>query len=204
MPSRRTGTLIFGCVVAVSISIVAIGAGSAGNHADRERAAAQAEKERKLGPFKTAPLFKHTEKLRGPLKVQIENLGTSIGKGEVFRLRGNITTHHTLERQTEFTWVLPEGVELVSGQVSGTAWVTPDQPLALELIFKKSGDDEMNAQIHLVTSSTRGGASFSDTAQFNTNLNSNTGTDKNSGVTASGLNKAAAQKKDAPPVKIFY
>lgn len=208
MSSRSTGTLICGTVIVVAGAIAATatitplrsGAYSTG-------AATAAEKEQKLGPFKRAQTNKHTEKLRGPLQVRIEGVDPkSILPGEVFSLQGTLASRQVLDQKAEFTWVLPAGVEHINGDLSGEFTVTPEQSAQLEITLRKVAEE--NVQIHLVSSSVRGGAAFSDTAQFNTNpLASAQLKEANSKVqkqNAEGPASAKVHSESKTRLKIFY
>jgi methyl-accepting chemotaxis protein len=58
--------------------------------------------------------FRHSAKLHGPVDAKIDLVGDApAAAGDVFTLRGEITSAEVLER-IEYRWSIPAGVELVS------------------------------------------------------------------------------------------
>ncbi len=131
----------------------------------QERRPASVKKEQ----LTTAPPFKHTEKLRGPLNAMIELIGAHpIAAGDVFVLRGLI--HSTKDLQdVEFKWSIPAGLEVVNGTVAGTISILKsNQPTEVQITLRALGPE--NRQVHLITNAADRGARFADSAQYNTVL----------------------------------
>lgn len=114
-------------------------------------------------------LFRHTEKLQGPIATTIELLGERPERaGDVFVLRAGLRATESLT-DVEFRWSLPAGVELVNGERRGRiAVLGPEQPAAVELTLKTLTGD--NHQIHLITSAQRDGSRFASSVQYNSLL----------------------------------
>jgi hypothetical protein len=159
--------------VATTFFLVAIAL--AANHAEENTAVAREPaslpmslKEQKLGHIEPA-LMRHTEKLHGSIETQIQIVGTPPEKaGDVFALRAIISTFETLSN-VEFKWALPEGVELINGELKGVITsLAPGKPAEVELTLKTLTGE--NHQVHLLASSTNHGAHFAEAAHFNTLL----------------------------------
>jgi hypothetical protein len=112
-------------------------------------------------------VHKHTEKLSGPLSTSIELVGAApAAAGDTFALKGVIVGASPIEN-VEFKWILPEGVELVNGQASGTiASVSSDKPLEVQLTLRQLSDS--NQQVHLQVLAASGAQKFGHTSQYNT------------------------------------
>ena len=130
--------------------------------------ASLSKKEMILGEVKP-DLMKHTHKLRGPLSASIEMLGAAPEReGDVFVLEGYVQSLEEV-KDVEFKWALPEGVEVISGELSGVISVlTADVPHKLQITLKQKSSD--NHQVHLITSARNQVSAFADSAQFNTLL----------------------------------
>ncbi len=119
--------------------------------------------------FKEMPnsLHRHTQKLRGPLEVQITLLGSKPEKpGDTFVLQGTISSDESLGN-IDYKWGLPEGVEVVNGSVNGSLLsITGGQPVRLELTLKTLTGD--NHRVHFVAGATQGQTRFADATQYNT------------------------------------
>jgi hypothetical protein len=116
-----------------------------------------------------AALFRHTEKIHGPVETQIVPIGAAKAEaGQVFVLKGVISASENLT-DVDFKWSIPEGVEVINGALSGRlSQVRAERPAEVELTLKALGD--INRQVHLLASGSHGGARFADTAQYNTTL----------------------------------
>ena len=137
--------------------------------ADLTRGPAALSKEQILGAGRMTSPLAHTEKLRGPLSVHLQLVGSKpTNPGDVFVLRGVISSRQELEG-ANFTWSIPEGLQVVNGMLNGTvASLSPTQSGVVEVTLKHLGTE--NLQVHLMASSIRGGARFADSAQYNTAL----------------------------------
>src|SRR4051812_17419029 len=114
MSGQLSSTLMF-----VSLVAIALAANEAEQYenassiaANRGPAAvldAKSAKERMLGASRAAPRGKHTEKLRGPLAVRLEMMGSQQSAvGETFVVRGTVSTREPLDT-VDFAWSLPPG-----------------------------------------------------------------------------------------------
>lgn len=127
------------------------------------------EKERILGPFKVAPILRHTQKLHGPLSVRIDLASPTPAEiGEVFVLRGSVFSKEDLQN-VEFVWSVPPGLEVINGQLNGTLnLVSAAQARELEVTLRKTTTD--NVQVHLMVNGSRNDIGFADSAQYNTEV----------------------------------
>jgi hypothetical protein len=114
-------------------------------------------------------LLVHTEKVHGPLQAAVEQVGPSASVGETFVLRASVLASENLS-DVEYQWGIPKGVEVVNGALNGKLdSVTANQPAQLEITLRKLVAS--NQKIHFNAKSTPAvGYGFSDTAQFNTEL----------------------------------
>lgn len=164
MPSRFASIGLF-----VSLMAIVFATNQANDGvASTSRTPASLSKDQILG-FKTGPLLRHTEKIRGPLHVNLEMLsGQPSVVGETFVLRGVISSRRPLE-SASYTWNVPPTIEVLSGTLSGSITsVDADHPGVVELILRKKVAD--NTQIHLIATSQSHNQRFSDTAQYNTDI----------------------------------
>jgi len=108
----------------------------------------------------------HTEKLKGPSDVIIQLASAEPEKaGDIFVLTATVNATEDVE-QVEFQWVLPEKVELVSGESFG---VYPAMEAGTSRSFSvtlKAGSDG-NEQIHLSVKTIKAGQQLGQSAQFN-------------------------------------
>lgn len=111
--------------------------------------------------------FKKTHKLKGPLAVLVQSPDMqSLEVGDTFVLVGQILSRDPLER-VDFQWILPSGVEYLSGPLQGTlTHIKAHQPQSIELTLRKLEDN--NLQVHLQASGKDSSMRFSEVAQFNT------------------------------------
>lgn len=150
----------------------------AANYADQDSAgprtprtpAALSKKEMILGGV-DKPLFRHTDKIRGPVEAAVELIGMRPeAAGDVFVLRGLVTSDLPLT-DVDFKWSLPPGVELINGAVRGRiAVLAAGKPAEVQLTLKTLTGE--NHQVHLIASASRGGTRFAQSVQYNTLLES--------------------------------
>ena len=166
MPKQFNSALMFCSVVAIAL---AVHNAETDPRADTPptRALASVEptnKEQLLGAFKAPPLVTHTDKLRGPLVVHIEKVNGS--DGDTLTLRGIIVSKQDMS-EVEFTWSIPEALEVVQGQRTGAiSGLAAGKPTELEVTLHKLNPGS-NVQVHLLASGRNNGLHFADTAQYN-------------------------------------
>lgn len=108
---------------------------------------------------------KHTEKLSGPLTTSIELVGSAPNPGDIFVLKGSVLGSSSLE-DVSFKWILPEGVELVNGEQTGTVGaVTEGKPFEVQVTLRQLSPK--NEQIHLQVLASQGPQKFGHTSQYN-------------------------------------
>lgn len=113
------------------------------------------------------PVHKHTQKLRGPMGASIELVGTPPAQsGDVFVLKGVVVSEEAV-KDAQFRWLIPAGVEVVSGSVRSTiAFLTPDQPFETQIVLRQVSPE--NARVHFKLRARGNGMKFGDSAQYNT------------------------------------
>jgi hypothetical protein len=158
----------------ISLVAIAFAARHASDEAPvfRSRAPAAIEVSKKeliLGPLKAISEVAHTEKLRGPLSVRLELIGPKpVQVGDVFVMRGTLATRKDLN-SANFTWTIPQGLELVNGELTGTVQaLTADQPARIELTLRKLTPG--NRQVHLMANSSLNEMRFGDSSLYNTDV----------------------------------
>ncbi len=114
--------------------------------------------------------LKRTEKIHGAVYVKIENLASRpLQTGDTFVLRGEIRSEDGDLSGVDFKWSIPEGVRLISGQVTGTlSSLSEAQARVVEITLMKTS--ARNEQVHLLAGAQRGSSHFADSAQFNTDI----------------------------------
>lgn len=110
---------------------------------------------------------KHTSKVRGPLTSAVELVGTApAAAGDVFVLRAVVSSEEAL-KDVSFRWLVPAGVEVVSGSVRSTiAFVGPAQPFETQITLRQVSSE--NVRVHFKTRGKSGEMRFADSAQYNT------------------------------------
>ena len=203
MSSQFSTALMFGSVVAIALA-------ASRAHDNQESLAptinrgpasiASQQKEAILGAFKAEPQLKHTEKLRGPLAVKITLMDNKTSAvGEAFVLRGAISSSEALD-EVDYQWSLPKGVELINGQISGRLSVISDnQSEYVELTLRKLSLE--NVQVHLLATSAKGGARFSDVAQYNSEAKNLRAVDEKESLQKSYEDSAAEKHRE---LKVFH
>ncbi|NJL24636.1 MAG: hypothetical protein HC902_05335 [Calothrix sp. SM1_5_4] len=157
----------FNAMMFISLVAIALAANRAEENESATRAPASlGKKEAILGDVERS-FLRHTHKLRGPLSASIELLGARPqAPGDVFVVRGVIESAETVD-SVNYKWALPEGVEIVNGQATGTvARVRSGEPAYTELTLKSLNGE--NHKIHFVAGASAGGARFADSTQYNT------------------------------------
>ena len=114
-------------------------------------------------------LFRHTEKLHGPVTVNLDLVGAEpAAAGDVFVLKGVIRSSQRLEN-VEYHWSLPATIELINGSLKGTIdTIAADGNVDVELTLRTR--TAANAQIHLLATAHAHRARFAESAQYNTVL----------------------------------
>ncbi len=118
------------------------------------------------GPASSS-LLRHTQKLKGPLRVQIlTDLSQPAEVGDVFELKAEVTSYQNLD-QAKLTWQIPPGLEVVTGfKTTQLSNLKAHHPQEVSIFLRKLKDD--NLQIHATLTSSLDSAEFADVAQFNT------------------------------------
>lgn len=116
-----------------------------------------------------AALTRRSDKVRGPLTTSIAaSHKLHPTAGESFVITGHIVSEQDLS-QVKFKWAIPDGIELVNGEVSGVVQsLLANQPYKVSLTVKKLSNE--NRQIHFAANAERGGAAFGSSAQYNTEI----------------------------------
>lgn len=142
--------------------------------------------------------LKRTEKIHGAVYVKIETLRPGpLQVGDTFVLRGEIRSEDGDLSGVDFEWSIPEGVRLVSGQVSGILpSLSEAQPRVVEITLAKTS--ARNEQVHLLAGAQRGSSHFADSAQFNTDIQEMLNAD--AAAVKSGLEVLRPKTK---PIKVF-
>lgn len=111
--------------------------------------------------------FRHTEKVKGPLSTNISLVGAvTATPGQAFVLQGTVTSIKEVSH-AKVRWILPAGVQLVSGSLEQTIdSVSPTHPFQSQITVEQK--DHSNQQIHFVVSGDQPGIHFSSVAQYNT------------------------------------
>jgi hypothetical protein len=166
MSKQFNSALMFCSVIAIALAV---------HHAETDprtdahptRALASVEsthKEQILGAFKVPSAVAHTDKLRGPLAVHLEKMNGSAS--DTVTLRGIISSKQDMS-EVEFTWSIPEGLEVVNGQLTGSiSALAAHKPTELMVTLHKLKPGT-NLQVHLLASARQNGMHFADTAQYN-------------------------------------
>lgn len=176
--SGRSSAVMFVCLVAIALAsnqaenFDSSGSAIAANTGMREPASVSNGWGRKpdLASVATSsPILKHTHKIRGPLTSSIELVGAAPERaGDVFVLSGVIRSEQAVPN-AQYKWVLPKGVELLNGELSGViSFVEAGQQFPVQLTLRTLVDG--NRQVHLSVRAAGSGVRFGDTAQFNTIL----------------------------------
>lgn len=121
-------------------------------------------KEDLLGKTEENP-FRATRKVRGSLDAEIRmDSEFEVGEPLVFQALIRVGT---LVEQVSYKWIIPEGLELVSGPVEDSLGdLTPSEDKVVEITLKSLVDD--NRQVHIQVTSQKPGVTFSATDQYNT------------------------------------
>jgi len=118
-------------------------------------------------PLPKSTLFHHTEKLKGPLSIELKPL--SKGKwipGDPQTLVAKISTHRQIQ-DVKVQWRLPQEVEVLQGPTSfELAELHPGSPETFEIVVRHYADK--NYQIHFSAKSQTTGLGAS--GQFNTKV----------------------------------
>ncbi len=116
----------------------------------------------------TKPFMKHTSKLSPPLFTQINSDNREVNEGDVFKLTGTFRASQAMNN-VNVKWILPKGVEIINGTVNSQLnSVEAGKKYLFELNLKATTND--NQMIHLVAESRVGDSSFSNSSQFQTQL----------------------------------
>lgn len=131
-------------------------------------------KEFHLKPKFNGTFLRHSDKIRGPITVQIiplQPMDPHQSK-QIFSVKGLIQTENTIS-QLSWHWEIPNGLQVVNGDLDGTQnSVSTDEPIESTLILLNSTTD--NQQIHLMVKGQQTGEDmaanmdFGAVAQFNT------------------------------------
>lgn len=166
MSGQYSAAISFVCLIAIGLAAREADVDN-GRHT---RAPASVSKHEMLvADLRPHDLLVHTEKVHGPLQAAVEQVGPSASVGETFVLRASVLASENLS-DVEYQWGIPKGVEVVNGALNGKLdSVTANQPAQLEITLRKLVAS--NQKIHFNAKSTPAvGYGFSDTAQFNTEL----------------------------------
>lgn len=116
--------------------------------------------------FKPAPRYKHTDKVRGSIDVQLlSSEDKSYEVGDVFSLRAVVTAGPETH-DLEYEWNLPAGVELIAGVKTGALGAGAEEPIFVDISLRQLSDN--NEQIHFILKAKEGVAQIGQSAQFNT------------------------------------
>lgn len=165
---RITIFLGLGLVAAFSVSEWAL---DASNNTSAPRAPASIHSSHKHqhshNVFERDLPIRHTEKLLAPVVLLIEPVGSlADGAGEEFELKVMIKSRYDLS-SLETEWVLPEGVELVSGAMKDTQYsMAAEEVRTLHAVFKQNTDS--NEQVHFRVKSLDSKLPFGASVQYNT------------------------------------
>ncbi len=119
------------------------------------------------GGRQPASLLRKTQKLQGPLRVQLlSNLSGPAQVGDVFEITAEVTSHSPLS-QALLLWHLPPGLELVSGSLQGELRdLKAHHPQSLSLQVRQLAEE--NLQVHVSVQGQQDGVQFASAGQFNT------------------------------------
>ena len=112
--------------------------------------------------------IRHTEKVKGPLASEINLVGSAENgvAGQALVLQATVTATKEV-KGAKLKWILPAGVQLLSGTLDATiASVSPKQPFQTQITVQQK--DPSNQQIHFVVSGEQPGIHFSSVSQYNT------------------------------------
>jgi len=117
--------------------------------------------------FLQKEVLKRTHKLRGPLAVAVELIGSGpVQSGDVFVLKGILSAEVALNN-VEFTWNLPAGVEVVNGEVSSVISLLSDaKPFETQITLRQVSPE--NVRVMLKARGRDHGSRFSDSVQYHT------------------------------------
>lgn len=112
-------------------------------------------------------MTKHTHKARGPLSAVVELIGARPEQpGDIFVLKGVVSTESALEN-VEFSWSLPDGVEVVNGQTSSViAALSAVKPFETQITLRQLSP--ANARVTLRVRGQDTGMRFGDMATYHT------------------------------------
>lgn len=164
---RITIFLGLGLVAAFSVSEWAL---DPSNNADDSRAPASVHSHKHQhshNEFERNLPVRHTEKLLAPVVMVVEPVGsTADGAGDEFELKVMLKSRYDLS-SLETEWVLPEGIELVSGAMKDTQYsMAADEVRTLHAVFKQITDN--NEQVHFRVKSLDSNLPFGASVQYNT------------------------------------
>lgn len=108
----------------------------------------------------------HTEKVRGSLDVKlIASEAKAYAVGDIFTLRAAVDAGPNVQGLA-YRWVLPKGVEIVSGEGAGDVASSAAGPVYIDIVLRKLNDG--NDRIHFVVSGKEGAAKIGQSVQFHT------------------------------------
>jgi hypothetical protein len=117
--------------------------------------------------FAQKDMMKHTHKVRGPLAAVVELVGQRPEQpGDVFVLKGVVSSESALSN-VEFSWRVPEGVEVVNGETSSViAVLSEGKPFETQITLRQVSPS--NARVVLRVRGRDSGMRFGDTAVYHT------------------------------------
>lgn len=130
-------------------------------------------KAKKESPMKKTHIkrFKHTSKLQAPFNVQIKSEKEKIESGDTFELTGYIQSQQSMN-QVKFKWVIPDGIEVINGEVEPIVSEIPvNQTIEFKLTLKSNA--ETNKIIHFMAESKTNESVFTNSSQFHTKAQEN-------------------------------
>ena len=112
-------------------------------------------------------IMKHTHKVRGPLTAVVELVGPRPEQpGDVFVLKGIVSTESAVEN-VEFSWRLPDGVEVVNGQTSSViVTLSAEKPFETQITLRQLSPANARVSLHVRGRDTD--TRFSDTSTYHT------------------------------------
>lgn len=153
----------------------------------------------KKSEFIKPSLFKHTEKIRGPLKVTLQMPSQLPDKvGDVFVVTATIRSSENL-RSIDFKWNFPPEVEVVNGEKLGRIdSLLANQPKEVSITLKSLTG--ANHKVHFLAAASEQGTRFADSAQYNTLFQTVLNESKKT------LSKAVeeASRENRPGFKVFH
>jgi hypothetical protein len=95
-------------------------------------------------------LVKHTHKVRGPIVASVELVGQAPAQpGDIFVLKGVVSSETALEN-VEFSWRMPEGVEVVNGQTSSiVSALGAEKPFETQITLRQVSPDNERVTLHV-------------------------------------------------------